>query len=450
MIFTRHIMSYVAPVTMLCLLLSPGLGCDGQNSPDESIVLPTEWITDQAKTPMNLHLTWQDDPTSSIVIQWRTEFKDTAMYEPKVWFAKDDPDFVDKTNTSPQLVVFSSDRVSKGAGSIYHDSLTNDTGEEFVNWHVELSGLEPDTTYYYRAGTWDGFDDDTRTFQGVNLSGCYSFTAAPAADEKAKYRFVAAGDSRGGYEGIANNIDRFHDIGADFWLFSGDMTDMGIQSQWDLWFDAMEPLLVDTVLMPVIGNHEIFERVYFEQFALPREEGLEDGMDEYAWSFDYTNTHFVGLNSNSEKIIKAQVDWLDSDLAKARSNPRIEWVVVIFHHAAYSSSHHGSTETVQQNWVPVFDKYDVDIVFNGHDHDYERTFPIRNGQVAEDGHGVVYVVAGGFFSPPYSAGSNWWTAVSHDGDVGNYVVVDVDDKTMAVKAFSTDGQQTLDEFTLSK
>ncbi len=436
-------------LTVLALVMFV-TGCSGEQGPDESIHLPQKWISDETKTPMNIHLTWQDDPTSSVVIQWRTEFMDASGYTPRVWFAKDDPENIDKSSSEPQIVVFSSTRVAEGTGTIYHDSLTNDTGEEFVNWEVELTGLEPSTTYYYRAGTWDEFDEEARTLQGVNLSGCYSFTTAPPVAPSTAYRFVAAGDSRGGYDGIAANIDRYKDLGADFWLFSGDMTDMGVQGQWDLWFEAMGPLLKDTVLMPVIGNHEIFERVYFEQFALPVMDGLPEGFSEYAWSFDYGNTHFVGLNSNSESAVQDQVQWLDSDLAKSSSNQNIVWTVIIFHHAAFSASHHGSTDYVKQNWVPIFEKHNVDIVFNGHDHDYERTFPIRDGQVADDGDGVVYVVAGGFFSPPYSAGSDWWTAVSRDGDVGNYVVVDVIGNKMKVKAYSVDGKELVDEFTLEK
>lgn len=56
------------------------------------------------------------------------------------------------------------------------------------------------------------------------------------------------------------------------------------------------------------------------------------------------------------------------------------------HHPAYSAGHHGSTPDVQENWVPLFERYDVPLVLAGHDHDYQRSLPLD---------GVTYVVSGG-------------------------------------------------------
>ena len=155
--------------------------------------------------------------------------------------------------------------------------------------------------------------------------------------------------------------------------------------------------------------------------------------------------------------MKEQLDWLESDLAQATQDPDIDWVIALFHHAAYSASNHGSTGRVQKDFVPLFDKYEVDFVFNGHDHNYERTVPIRNDAKANEGEGTVYVVAGGFYSPGYNNGTDWWTVVSHHGDIRNFVVVEIEGKTAKLTAYDGNGGPgttpkgyELDTYTLTK
>jgi hypothetical protein len=75
----------------------------------------------------------------------------------------------------------------------------------------------------------------------------------------------------------------------------------------------------------------------------------------------------------------AQTAWLEHTLAAARRDPSIDWIVVQMHQIACSSSAtgNGSDLGIRQAWLPLFDKYQVDLVLNGHDHDYERSFPCR-------------------------------------------------------------------------
>jgi hypothetical protein len=75
----------------------------------------------------------------------------------------------------------------------------------------------------------------------------------------------------------------------------------------------------------------------------------------------------------------AQTAWLESTLAAARSDPSIDWVIAQMHQIACSSSAtgNGSDLGIRQEWLPLFDRYQVDLVLNGHDHDYERSFPCR-------------------------------------------------------------------------
>jgi hypothetical protein len=73
-----------------------------------------------------------------------------------------------------------------------------------------------------------------------------------------------------------------------------------------------------------------------------------------------------------------QTKWLEHELSRARSNPGVDWIVVQMHQCALSSStDNGCDLGIRQAWLPLFDQYQVDLVVNGHDHDYERSYPVR-------------------------------------------------------------------------
>ena len=85
----------------------------------------------------------------------------------------------------------------------------------------------------------------------------------------------------------------------------------------------------------------------------------------------------------------AQTAWLERTLAAGRRDESVDWIIVQTHQCACSSSAtgNGSDLGIRQQWLPLFDRYQVDLVLNGHDHDYERSFPVR-GADADAGHEV--------------------------------------------------------------
>src|SRR4029077_744059 len=91
------------------------------------------------------------------------------------------------------------------------------------------------------------------------------------------------------------------------------------------------------------------------------------------------------------------------------------WKFVVFHHTIYSSGAHGSALALQANLVPLFDRYAVDIVFMGHDHDYERTLPLRANQVVAPGAGTVYITTGGGGKEFRAVGTSVFTAHAETG-----------------------------------
>jgi hypothetical protein len=131
------------------------------------------------------------------------------------------------------------------------------------------------------------------------------------------------------------------------------------------------------------------------------------------YAFRYGNVGFISLDSNDVSYeipanfgysAGSQLRWLEAILARyRRDRSGVDFIVVYFHHCAFSTSNaHGSEGGVRELWVPLFDRYAVDLVINGHNHSYERTLPLRAGRPVAGGAGEVdstagttYVTAGG-------------------------------------------------------
>ena len=301
----------------------------------------------------------------------------------------------------------------------------------------------------------------------------YSVGTGPAAGDTKPFSFAVTGDSRNEPTVWAQVQQQVQAEAPDFQIFSGDAVNIGAnQKEWDDLFAATtgsfktEDYLATVALMPVNGNHDNLTVNYIAQFALPQvvSQGESAGGEEW-YSFDYGNAHFVMLNdtSASTDTITAEGDWMKADLAKV-DRQKVPWVFVVHHKPTYSSaSAHGSDLTLRSAWQPIFDQYKVDIVFNGHDHDYERSKPIRGfqsggqqGQVAsgsgangapQNENGTVYVVAAGAGAPLYSVDGDYFTQVSEK--TRNFVIVEIDGRTMHYKAMRLDGSQ-LDSFDYTK
>jgi alkaline phosphatase D len=82
-----------------------------------------------------------------------------------------------------------------------------------------------------------------------------------------------------------------------------------------------------------------------------------------------------------------QTLWLEATLAEARRDPSVDMIVVFMHQCAMSTSVHGNGSDlgIRQAWLPLFDKYEVDLVLSGHEHDYERSYPVRGYDEGELG-----------------------------------------------------------------
>lgn len=127
-------------------------------------------------------------------------------------------------------------------------------------------------------------------------------------------------------------------------------------------------------LLAIVGNHDVRDGNGPRQMAAL-------GMEAMWWSRNLGDVLLIGLNSN-EPDDPAQRAWLEATLAQSTAR----WRIVALHHPPYSAGYQGSSKDARAAFAPIFERYGVQLVLSGHDHDYQRSKPIN---------GVTYVVSGG-------------------------------------------------------
>jgi predicted phosphodiesterase len=218
--------------------------------------------------------------------------------------------------------------------------------------HVRLTTLSAGTTYFYAVTAGDARSPDCRFMtagRGPLTFAVYSDTRGqvPLFSQMERHRLVA--DRIAEEENLSFVIHC-----GDFVTFGNDL------AEWDEYFAAAKGMLSNTTLVPSLGNHEGNRTPYYDAFGVPE-----------WYSFDWGDVHVVVLDSNdwAKGRIDTETSWLETDLARS-SGPTF----VAFHHPVYSSNerHWGGDRVLQQEWAPLFDRYNVTAVFNGHVHAYER------------------------------------------------------------------------------
>ena len=266
-------------------------------------------------------------------------------------------------------------------------------------------------------------------------------------DPRAPFTFLVIGDSGSGDAPQLAVRDRMLATPADFVLHTGGMVyESGRAEDLDpRFFMPYADLMRRLVLWPCLGNHDTRThggQPWRDAFYMPANNPA--GSENY-YSFDYGDAHVVVLDSNERAGPGSpQHAFLDHDLATTTAT----WKIVVFHHTIYSSSaKHGSNLVLRAALVPVLDAHRVDVVFMGHDHDYERTRPLRGDREVASGEGTVYVTTGGGGDTTYEVGRSDFTAYSES--VHHLTRVAVDEGTLTESMIRTDGSIG-DSFTVVK
>ncbi len=209
-------------------------------------------------------------------------------------------------------------------------------------------------------------------------------------------------------------------------LIPGDIVDIGANGDlWEQWLTAIwkDPsdatkflTLGQQMMLPIAGNHEAEAAQFYGNWAIPQ--GAQYA-STYA-SLDVGNTHFVMMDDDfaalqtdyTQEPASTLLAWLDKDLNHANQNrANVPFIVALSHRGLYSTSNH-STDTdvlaARGVFAPLYTKYNVDLVFNGHDHEYERSQPLQAGTPPNGdpvvGSGTTYIICAGAGADPYAVG----------------------------------------------
>jgi hypothetical protein len=401
-----------------------------------------------AVAPFGRHITYGADPTTQMAVGWQVP---APVSNPFIRIGSSPYDLSSqipaevRTVTTPASIW--NTKTAEPIDSI-PPSLASSTIEQYY-LHAVLSGLQPGQTYYYSVGHqgWD-FSADVTTLG--------TFTTAPVG--RVPFRFTAFGDQDTTFDSVGTTT-QIRTQNPAFHLHAGDisyaenggdglLTDQYNPNVWDTWFNLVEPAAGSLPWQVAMGNHEMevwyspdtYGAIY-ARFDFPGE--LTSSTPPVYYSWTYGNVGFLSLDANDVSFEipanlgysgGAQVAWLGSTLASLRANPDIDFIVVYFHHCAFSTcSTHGCDGGVDQYFVPLFDQYTVDLVINGHNHIYERTDPIISGSATQEAPigtvlnnggsspaGTTYITAGGGGKSLYSFDGNSTTpGLVPDSYLGN-------------------------------
>lgn len=392
--------------------------------------------------PKNIHLSWSSNEKNT-----------TQNTIAITWFNPVENDIVQYGTSSLLLLKQSKGKYSTEMKTFIHK--------------VVLTDLKKNRTYFYRCGNNEN-----------GWSEIYSFQTAPKLGSQKKITVGVWGDTQDNefnthFEKSETIIDELLKYPLQFSIHMGDIVNDGsVPDKWDRFFSISQRLHAIAPFMPIPGNHDVdnaetsrgFQKpfpVFHELFNLPE--------DNVNYSFDYGNTHFVGINSGFAKSVEksgnllfgkesSEYKWLEKDLAKAKKNKNITWIILYMHYPLYSYgwSH---VSGWQERITPLVDKYNVDLCLSGHRHVYERHKAIRNNSVLPQSdnnlyqkpEGTVYITngtAGG--SPQPLGGTNMPSIIfTNSAKMYNYAIMTIQGETLTYDVYNEEGKE-IDYFKIVK
>ena len=398
----RIFLKTVIGIVVLCILFSLLACVSGAASAQTAI-------------PKSIINTFGKDPTTGRCFTWNTS---TAVKKSVVEYCiKDEFKGFDKSN------------ISRATARSYE--VKNDLDKRMIH-KAELKNLKSGTEYVYRIGDTGGYcekgtfktaESDLKSFTFINITD----TQGVAVGDYAKWKNI-----------LDKALEKFPS--ARFLVHTGDIVDNGDKTnQWDNFASAAKSELMNLPIAPVVGNHDVLNKNrtnsnaknFTDRFNLPAEQntGAPAGT---VYSFDYGNTHIAVMNTEcGSKNFKSQGDWLRKDMAKSDK----PWKIVALHRGPYGATY--NTTDIRKAWVPVFDELGIDLVLQGHDHNYVRSYPLKKGVVVKPGKGTIYMVGNSGGVKFYPQKSRSWQEVGLQLKTQMYLAVTVSDTEMVINAYDS-------------
>jgi hypothetical protein len=294
--------------------------------------------------------------------------------------------------------------------------------------------VEPSSTIYYSIY-------DSKKYIWTE-QGAFLTAPDPALNH---FKFTAGGDSRTdlpAWHNVAQAIERL-----DFAIYLGDLVNNGSKKEdWENWYSNGETFISNNLVFYAKGNHDA-GNIFYNNLVNP-------GFGKY-YAFTYGNAVFIGLDDNEYDLYSTQAAFIDSVFS---ANTDKTWRIVFFHRPFYTSGpHSGDMNGLFGSWWKLFDDYGVDLIFNGHEHNYTRSKPINRNisdtaAVAEYGsapaQGRCQVIAGSYGAPRYNADEGWFVETSFDRY--GYTTTEINGNEMILRAFDAETGEKFDELVLTK
>lgn len=342
------------------------------------------------------------------------------------------------------------------------------------NHKTVLYGLVPNQDYCYKVYVYNNAKDGTQepvtgTFrtlfsaerkivQFVAIgSTAKTDTSTPNETEESLFSALSsapADDSAQARERIAEAINQEK---GDFLIHTGNLTLSGLNTDAnDEFFTPFKSVLRHFPLFIAVGPNEYgpereqreSKSFFATNYRRYHDMTWSNATPKY-YSFDSANARFIFLDTNiaegaawaPELTDKSnQISWLKSTLAGASE----KWKIIVMNAPAYSSGARGTNNEVFTNLVKIFEDYQVNLVLQGGDSNYERTFPMFRGEIKP--RGVTYMTLG-TAAPKPTKRENPDPSTARFVSARHYATVKIVDRKLSVKVFSDKGKQ-LDSFDL--
>ncbi|MEL6560835.1 MAG: metallophosphoesterase family protein [Bacteroidota bacterium] len=331
-----------------------------------------------SRDPDRMMLTFHGDPATSRAVTWRTNIKITKAVA-QIAEATVNSKFEGDAKTIEATTEPFDLGLYKGNASLT------------VHYHsVVFEGLKPDMLYAYRVGDGDQYWSEWIQFRTAKVG--YSPT-----------KFVYFGDAQNDVLSHWSRVIRMAyqtAPDASFVIHAGDLINRSHSDvEWAEWYKAGGFIHSQWTAIPVVGNHEFYPLKegaprqlsiqWRPQFTLPVEKSLPSDLHETVYTVDYQDIRIIVLNSNTK--LKEQTAYVEQQLKSSSK----KWNIITCHHSVFSPAKGRDFQFARENWKPLFDKYGVDLVLNGHDHTYARGHvPVRSSGSGKDGSlGTVYVTS---------------------------------------------------------
>lgn len=418
----------------------------------------TAFSNESEYSPIAIAMSFYGSPQTNRAFAWYTQYDNVAGAPANVLES-----FVE---IAPRGSSFESAEMKRfeGESQVLDLKIDGSTNGKFISHKVLAEQLTPGTEYQYRVGT-DGLWSKTGYFttEGVN--------------EQA-YEFLYLTDSQGSKtsdytmwaDTLRQGLNKFPQ--SKFLVMTGDMVDTGNhENQWLDYFGEPQDMLMNLPLSAAVGNHEgPYNDNYYYHFNYPND-SIDDPLPPGSvYSYDFGDAHYMIINTmdmawddRQRAAFEQQIEWLRHEVA----NTDKKWKIVGFHKAIYSVGGHVLDRDIlelREMLYPVFDELGIDVVLQGHDHSYMRSYQMYNDKPIKDvdineldqvvnPDGTLYLInntAGTKFYGVREDVDAYYAAVSEQAYKSVYSGISMTENTFAMESYLFGENEPFDKYAIER